>query len=192
VLESGLIVNRLAKMIGLPEAEIRKELGRRIKPPAEPVRNDRTQGGLPATDWGEGLYAYAQREILEVLLNEPGLYHNVEQGISQDIFDVPALAQIASILWGVIQSDEDFSLSRVLALVESVQIGERIVELQQVGEKKGNYHARLMDALETLRRRQDHPGNVRTNRAAPSAGSPAEAGGPHRQRNPNSMGILKG
>jgi len=193
VLESGLIVNKLAKMIGLPEVEIRKELGKRIKQPSAPVRTDgRTQDGVLATDWGEGLYAYAQREIIEVLLNEPGLYHNIGQNISQDVFDVPALAQIASILWDVIQSNEDFSLSRVLARAETVEIGERIVELQQVGEKKGNYHPRLMDALETLRRRQDHPGSVRTDPTAPSAGSATAAGGPHRQRNPNSMGIMKG
>ncbi len=42
VLESGLIVNKLAKMIGLPEAEIRKELGRRIKAP--PSRSAPTAG----------------------------------------------------------------------------------------------------------------------------------------------------
>ena len=193
VLESGLIVNKLAKMIGLSETEIRKELGRRIRPASQPARTDgRTVDALQATDWGQGLHAYAQREILEILLNEPGLYHNIEQGISQDLFDVPALAQIAAILWDIIQSDEDFSLSRVLARAESVEIGERIVELQRVGEKKGNYHPRLMDALETLRHRQDQPGNVRTSIAALSASSPAAPGGPHRQRNPNSMGIMKG
>jgi len=121
------------------------------------------------------------------LLNEPGLYPHVAHNLSKDLFDVPALAQIASILWDIIQSDEDFSLSRVLARAESVEIGERIVELQRVGEKKGNYHSRLMDALETLRRRQDW-----TSPAALSASAPAAPGRPHRQRNPNSMGLMKG
>jgi DNA primase len=193
VLERGLIVNKLAKMIGLGEAEIRKELDRRIKPASPPVRTDgRASGTLQTTDWGQGFYAYAQRDIIEVLLNEPGLYHSVGQSISQDLFDVPALAQVASILLDVVQSDEDFSLSRVLARAESVEIGERIVELQRVGEKKGNYHSRLTDALEALRRRQGRPGDVRTNDAALSTSLSAVAGGPHRQRNPNSMGIMKG
>ena len=58
VLERGLIVNRLAKMIGMSEAEIRKELDRRIKPPSEPVRTDgRPAGALQTTDWGQGLHA---------------------------------------------------------------------------------------------------------------------------------------
>ncbi len=109
VLERGLIVNRLAKMIGMGEAEIRKELDRRIKPPSEPVRTDgRTAGALQTTDWGQGLYASAQREILEVLLNEPGLFHRVEQEVSQDLFDVPVLGQIASILLDVVRVRRGF------------------------------------------------------------------------------------
>jgi len=193
VLERGLIVNRLAKMIGLEEAEIRKELDRRIKPPSQTVRTDgRSPNAVQTTDWGEGLYASAQREILEVLLNDPGLFHSVEPSVSQDLFDVPALAEIASILLEVIRSDEDFSLSRVLARAESVEVGERIVELQRVGEEKGNYHSRLVPALDVLRRRQDRPAGVRTNAAASSANSPLPPDGPPRRRNPHSLGILKG
>jgi DNA primase len=190
VLERGLIVNRLAKMIGMGEAEIRKELDRRIKPPSEPVRTDgRTAGALQTTDWGEGLYASAQREILEVLLNEPGLFHRVEQEVSQDLFDVPVLGQIASILLDVVRSDEDFSLGSVLARAESVEMGERIVELQRVGEEKGNYHSRFMDALGVLRERPDRSGNVRTNEAAARANSLPAAGGPPSRQHPHSIGI---
>jgi DNA primase len=191
VLESGLIVNKLAKMIGLGEAEIRKELDRRIKRPSEPVRTDaRTEGASRPIDWGQGLYAAAQREILEVLLNEPGLFPGVEQNVSQDLFDVPILAQIASILWDVIRSEEDFSLSRVLARAESVEIAEGIVELQRVGEGKANYHSRLVDALEVLRRRQDRFGGVRTNEAVLRVNSLPPAGGPPSRQNPHSIGIV--
>jgi DNA primase len=190
VLERGLIVNRLAKMIGLDEAEIRKELDRRIRPPSQAVRTDgRTPDALQTTDWGEGLYASAQREILEVLLNEPGLFLGVQQSITEDLFDVPVLAQIASMLFDVIRSDEDFSVSRVLARAESVQIGERIVELQRIGEGKGNYHSRLLDALEVLRRRQDRSGRVRTNEAISRVNSSPAAGGPPGRQNPHSIGI---
>ena len=146
---------------------------------------------MQTTDWGQGLYASAQREILEVLLNEPGLFHGVEHNISLDLFDVPVLAQIAEIVLDVVRSDEDFSLSRVLARAESVQIGERIVELQRVGEEKGNYHSRLVDAINVLRR-QDRLAGVRTNEAALRANSPRPAGGPPGRQNPHSIGIVKG
>ncbi|MCL5279703.1 MAG: DNA primase [Planctomycetes bacterium] len=190
VLESGLIVNKLAKMIGLPEAEIRKELGRRIKPPAEPVRTDgRAVDGSSVTDWGEGLSAAAQREVLEVLLNEPGLFHRVEPGVSQDLFDVPVLAQIAAILLEVIQSEEDFSLSRVLARAESVEIGERIVELQRVGEEKGNYPSRLADALRVLHGRSGRGADARTSLAVAEVNSARPAGGSPGRQHPHSIGI---
>jgi DNA primase len=189
VLESGLIVNKVAKMIGLPEAEIRKELARRLRPPAEPVHHGRTPDGSPAPDWGEGLHAVAQREVLEVLLNEPGLFHRVEPGVSQDLFDVPVLAQIASILLEVIRSDEDFSLSRVLARVESVETGERIVELQRVGEEKGNYPSRLADALRVLHGRRNRDGDVRTSPAVPGVIAAPPVGPAPGRQHPHSIGI---
>lgn len=190
VLERGLIVNRLAKMIGLGEAEIRKELDRRIKPAAEPARTDgRAMQAVQTAHWGKGLPAAAQREILEVLLNEPGLSHSVEPKVSLDLFDVPALTQIASLLLDVIGSDEDFSLGRVLARVESVEMGERIVELQRVGEEKGNYHSRLVDALAILRPRREQAGSVRTTETAGPADATPAAGEPRRRQNPHSIGI---
>ena len=171
VLESGLIVNKLAKMIGLPEAEIRKELDRRIKPPSEPVRTDgRTQDGLPTTDWGQGLYAACPA-------GDPGGPAQRTRSLPQrragrlaGSLRCAGLAQIASILLDVIRSEEDFSLSRVLARAESVEIGERIVELQRVGEEKGNYHFAPGRCPGRACAAQGHRGDVRTNAAVPGCG----------------------
>lgn len=188
VLESGLIVNRLARMIGLNESEIRKELDRRLKPASGPVRGDGPAARV--TDWGQGLHASAQREILEVLLNEPGLFHGVDQAITPDLFDVPLLAPIAAILLDAVRSEEDFSLGAVLARVESVEIGERIVELQRVGEEKGNYHSRLVDALRVLRRGPDHGAGVRTHDGALGPDAHPSAEQPVGRQNPHSLGIV--
>jgi DNA primase len=191
VVESGLIVNRLARMIGLNEAEIRRELGRRARQAPELGRAEGRHGDTgQAIDWGQGLYAAAQREILEVLLNEPALFHNVDQNVSQDLFEVPILTRIASILFDVIRSKEDFSLGCVLARTESVEMAEGIVELQRVGEEKGNYHSRLVDALEVLRRRKDRAGGVRTSVAASGGDSAPAASGPSGRQNPHSIGIV--
>jgi DNA primase len=188
VLESGLIVNRLARMIGLNESEIRKELDRRIKPASGPARG--AGPAAPVTDWGQGLRASAQREILEVLLNEPGLFHGVDQAIAPDLFDVPSLAPIAAILLDSVQSGDDFSLGAVLARVESVEVGERIVELQRVGEEKGNYHSRLVDALRVLRRRPDHSAGVRTHGGGLGQDSHPSAEQPAGRQNPHSLGMV--
>jgi DNA primase len=189
VLESGLVINKVAKIIGLREAEIRSELGRRVKQSSGSARDQaRNEGALQAVDC-QGLHAVAQREVLEVLLNEPGLAHGIERGITQDMFDVPILSQIASVLLDVIQSDEDFSVGQVLARTESVELAECIMELQRVGEEKGNHHSRLVDALEVLHRRKQQRADVRTNRTD-SHGDSLNPDGEHPGRqNPHSIGI---
>jgi hypothetical protein len=109
--------------------------------------------------------------------------------VSQDLFDVPVLGEIASILLDVVRSDEDFALSRVLARAESVEMGERIVELQRVGEAKGNYPSRFVAALDVLRGRQNRSGDVRTNEADGQAKTPPVTGGPLGRQHPHSIGI---
>jgi DNA primase len=153
VLDSGLIVNRLSKIIGLSAREINADLGKRMERALRtvPSAQDRPVGG-EKIDWGKGLGAAAQREVLEVLINEPGLYHQVEREISERLFDVPVLRQIAGLLLDVVRSDEDFSVNLLLARTESVTLAECLVELQTVGEEKGNYLSRLNDALDVLSR----------------------------------------
>jgi len=59
VLESGLIVNKLAKMIGLREEDIRKELDRRARQSPGSGMAEAQRSVARATDWGQGLYACA-------------------------------------------------------------------------------------------------------------------------------------
>lgn len=190
-LESGVFINKLTKVIGLDAKEIHEELQRRVRRLSGATRRETPRTDtLETVDWGQGLYAVAQREVLEVLLNEPGLFHAVDPRITEDLFDVPILTQIASILLEVIRSDEDFSVNRVLAQTESVVLGECIVELQQVGEGKGNHHSRLMDALEVLRRRRGRAADVRTNGTVSSVPLRESPDGRSGRQNPHSIGIV--
>jgi len=191
VTESGAFVHKVAKIIGSSPKDLYHELERRQQRVAGAAANEarRAEAG-PTVDWGQGLYAAAQREILEVLLNEPGLFHAVEQSITEDLFDVPVLRQVASILFGVIRSDEDFSINRVLIHTESPEIAQCLVELQRVGEEKGNYHPRLTDALAVLgRQKRRMNGDVRTNRSGPRVISSEPASGRPGRQNPHSIGL---
>jgi DNA primase len=189
LIESGAVIARVARIIGFMERDVRRELARQAKPVSDPAGAADHEGAARTVDWGQGLAAVAQREILEVLLNEPGLFHSVRQSVSEDLFDVPILSQIAAILLGIIRSDEEFSLSRVLARTESVEMAECIVELQQVGEKKGNYHSRLVDALQVLDRSKRRVPDVRTHGPVARDDSPKAAPEPPRRQNPHSIGI---
>ena len=102
------------------------------------------------------IIAAAQKEILEVLLNEPGFYETSKQKITTDLFDVPILKQIAVILLEMLNEKPSVSLTEILARVESVEAGNLVVELAESGEKKGNFQTRLNGALEALQQYQQH------------------------------------
>jgi len=191
VAESGAFVHKVAKIIGLAPRDLYAELNRRRQRVATTSgAESRRAEGSQAVDWGQGLYAAAQKEILEVLLNEPGLFHSIEQDITEDLFDVPILSRIASTLFELLRSGEDFTINRVLARVESPELGQSIVELQQIGEGKGCYDRRLDDALGILRRRKDRTdGDVRTQTTGPRVDSTGIPRGRPGRQNPHSIGL---
>jgi DNA primase len=159
-IDRGLILNRLSKVIGLDSKEINAELRRRISRIAKAERRDVEGQKVQNRDYGQGLSAAAQREILEVLLNEPKLFEMVRGNITADAFDVPILKQMATIVFEALNSDTNPSLRQMLARAESVEVGEAFVDLAEVGEKKGNLKARLTGALGVL---QLHTAQRRTN-----------------------------
>lgn len=160
-LDCGLRVNQISKIVGLDTKRINAELNVRLKRAARTA--SRNAGNVQARkiDYGRGRFAAAQREVLEVLLNEPELYETVKQKITAELFDVSILGQIAEILFEKLDKNNKTSLREVLAEIESVQLGNSVMELAQTGEEKGNYQARLAGALDTVERyrgrNQDEP-----------------------------------
>jgi DNA primase len=191
VAESGAFIHKVAKIVGLNSKDLYRELSRRKQRVAGASANEARRADAPqAVDWGQGLHAAAQREVLEVLLNEPGLFHAVEQNITEDLFDVPILRRVVSVLFDVIRSDEDYTINRVLAHTESPEVARCIVELQQVGQEKGNHLPRLTDALAILGRQKGRfAGDDRTQRAGPRTGYVEGARGRPGRQNPHSIGL---
>ncbi len=186
MLESGLLVNKVAKIIGLDPKEVNADVNKRIERLSQSKQRQET---TEAVDWGQGLHAAAQREILEVLLNEPGLFHSIEREITENLFDIPILREIAAILFEILRSDEDFALRAVLARTESVQLGDCMIELQEVGERKGNYRSRLIDALDALNRYKDRSATIGTGGTRNGSGFSGVGEGLPDRRNPHSIGM---
>jgi DNA primase len=157
-IDRGLIVNRLSSIIGTGTKEINAELCRRIERVAKTASYHDTIGvknqKVQSVDFGEGFFAAAQREILEVLLNEPKLFEIVKQKITAEDFDVPILKQIATILFETLNTNIEAQLTEILAKAEAVEAGGVIVGLAQAGEEKGNYQSRLTGALDAIQRYQ--------------------------------------
>ena len=115
--------------------------------PSTKMENQKVQ----RLDLGQGVFAAAQREILEVLLNEPKLFENIKQEITPDSFDVPILGRVAAVLFESLNSGET-SLSAILARAETVDLGNALAELAVAGEEKGNFRSRLNGAIEVMHR----------------------------------------
>ncbi len=153
-IDHGLIVNRISKIIGLETKQINSELNKRLRQAARTASYNTEGKQSQIIDYGHGFFAAAQREVLEVLLNEPGLFEIVKQKITPDIFDVPISRQIAELLFEMLNHNINTSLAEILAKVESVELGNCLVELSQTGEQKGNFQARLTGALDAFERHQ--------------------------------------
>lgn len=189
VLDVGLRVNQISRIIGLDGREINVELNRRVRRAERTANYDRPERVATNVDYGQGLLAAAQREVLEVLLNEPGRFEDVRGKITAESFDVPILGQVAAILFKTLAEDGEATLSAVLARTESVELGNCVMELAAAGEQKGNFGKRLAGALGTIERCRMEKQNGR----AGSAEDPKEyLRKAHEQagKNPHSVGMV--
>ena len=153
-IDLGLRVNQISRIIGLDSRQINAELNRRLQRTARAAGYARGSLSVQAIDYGQGLAAAAQREMLEVLLNEPALYGSMPRKIPLSVFEVPILAQVAAVLFETLDAGAEVSLNQILARVESVELGNCITELAQAGLEKGNFESRLADAMKTIARYQ--------------------------------------
>ena len=150
-IDLGLRVNQISRIIGLDSRQINAELNNRIRRALRAASYESRSENVPGVDYGQGRFAVAQREVLEVLLNEPKLYETVKQKITADVFDVPVLGQVAAILFETLDGDINAPLKEILARTESVDFGNCIMELAATGQKKGNFDSRLAGALGAIK-----------------------------------------
>jgi len=157
VVDRGLIVNRLSAVLGVDGRQIDGDLRRRVEAIAKGPSRDKRPEQDPDEAWGKGLSVAAQREVLEVLLNAPGLFDRANGRLRADAFTSPPLRQIADVVFARLEqggaevSGESFA-KQLLARTESVEMARAIAELAEVGEEKGNYESRLQGALQMLTR----------------------------------------
>jgi DNA primase len=157
VVDLGLIVNRLSRVLGIDGREIYTDLRRRVEALAKGPSRDNVQPQGLSEALGNGLSAMAQREVLEVLMNEPRLFHEVRERITVDVFTVPLLRQVAEAVYAWLdQAGLEISgkslAKQILARTESVEIAKAVSELAEVGQRKGNHQSRLEGALQVLTR----------------------------------------
>ncbi len=189
-IETGLIVNKVAGIVGVDGNQIGRELTKRIARVQNATRADAAQHTARSLDLGAGLVARAQREVLEVLLNDPSLFETSREALSADVFTVPALRQVATVLFEALEADPQASLRTVLSRVESEHLANLIVTLQAEGENKRNFESRLKDALIVIDRHRIRDSKPRPTNIQDHPQLLQRAAGDDGKENPHSVGML--
>ncbi|MCB9849743.1 MAG: DNA primase [Phycisphaerales bacterium] len=171
-IQQGLIVNQLAQLLSLPGPDVHKLLldaerdVRRAQPvdagPVATVAGDapvatlsgvddagaRGFPSMPASDMEQA----ALTVILQVLLNEPGLYADVA-----DVFDPGRIVEartrrIAEVTHRLCEDVGEFQLGEVLSKFHDIADARWLTELVYRGERVGNFASTAADAADRLRR----------------------------------------
>ncbi len=151
-IEKGLIVNRIASIIGLEAKQINNLLAKLITRAKRAAAYQSQEQKFGPVDLGQGGFAVAQRQVIEVLLNRADLFESVKNRITPELFDVPVLRQIAQILFKLLKKKPKTTVTEILAETDSVELANVIVELERQGGEKGNFESSLDDAVEAMHR----------------------------------------
>jgi hypothetical protein len=153
-IQTGLLVNQLSQVVSVAPEELHEHL----------TRISRRSGGRfyqKATGVGESESANktararnaqqeALRQVMEVLLNEPAYYGAVAEVFEPGLYEDPALAALAKGLKEELESDREFRVADLIGRFESPAFGQLITELQDRGEKRGNYDAVIAGVIDCL------------------------------------------
>jgi len=92
----------------------------------------------------------AFREILEVLVAEPGYIPMVSETFSPADFEPEVCREIADKLWKCSEKLGEFSLSELLGTVEEPDLADIITHLYKEGSRKGNFAKTLEEAMRCI------------------------------------------
>lgn len=160
-IRQGLLVNRLAGLLGLPADQLSRQMARLARqfPRASAVQTEDPSAPTEATSVG---LLRAQRMILEVLIAQPDHFEHVARHLGPEDFTDPLLGAVAREVWRLGAADA-LSLEGLLAVQAGPQWGGLVTDLSVSAEERGNYDATLAGAMELIEhgRRREHLAELR-------------------------------
>ena len=142
-LASNLIIARLAKLTGIDNTALKQQLRQRASTAQRQQGFVQENSRVVSRDTGNGFFAKAQQELLEVLICEPGQFEKIQKKISPEMFDVPILKLIAEKLFEVIAENNENVFQKTLALLESTDESQLFTDLEAKGSEKENCDQRI-------------------------------------------------
>ncbi|MHC4295214.1 MAG: toprim domain-containing protein, partial [Planctomycetota bacterium] len=150
----GQLAQHIAHLLNVPAADLQQQmrrLGRRI------TRSSRKREDEDAGQGAGDPSDLAQREVLEVLVNQGELFDLAAEQLDLADFTNEQYRRIASVLWTV-GKDGRINLDELLASEELSGAGPLLTDLANCGQRRGNHEQTLGDAVEHLlylRQRQE-------------------------------------
>ena len=146
-LARGLVVSKLSGIIGMDVSSIERlihQMNSRATRNASYAVKDQT---VVSVDMGNGYFAKAQHEIIEVLVSSPGLYRKVSAVMKAEDFTVPVLREIAAPLFEMLESDREFDLLELMGRIESTTTSGVLAAMSDIGNSKGDVRKRITGAV---------------------------------------------
>ncbi len=155
-IQRGLVLNELGRLLAVRTEELHRHLahaGRRIaarKSSKSQEASGDADGPVPLTTFGAEQRAL--REILEVLLNEPGYYEQACESFDAERFEDPVLRAVGKTVSEMAQEFGEFDVGEVIVRLEEPEYARVITDLHHAGQARQNY-ARTIESA--CRRIQD-------------------------------------
>ncbi len=140
-----LVLTRLSDLLGLSAGRVEAELKKFMKKSSFSDSASQNKGPM------RNYIIEAQREILEVLLNEPGLLAEHSGEVTASLFSDPDCREIAEVLLGFLNAGIEPTAAQLCGRIESPEVTNQVLELQEKGAERGHFRLRLEQAVEVLR-----------------------------------------
>jgi len=149
-IQRGLVVTRLANLLSVPAEQLAYQLQRLRR--RLPLRTRYAGGDSFASPLPEPQSATeaAYRELLEVLLAEPGYVAAVKDLVKPAEFSPQPLDRIAGLVWKCFEELGEFTLAELLGYCPDAGLSDVITELQASGVRRGNFARTVEDAIRCI------------------------------------------
>jgi DNA primase len=144
------LAQHIAHMVNIPAAEVQQQM-RRLGRKVRPIQSARQPG---AGKTPIGVTMDPERVVLEVLLDEPGLFDHAAERIDPADFHDALLRSLAERIWPLGMNGR-LSLDELLATEEMVSFAPILTELSLAGQRRGNHQRSLEDAVGRILHRKE-------------------------------------
>jgi DNA primase len=175
-IQRGLILNQVAKLLGLPSEEAHRLM--RAIPRARPAATGSPQKVRPPQVGAraDGVSA-AMTDLFGVLLNEPSYFTAVESVFDPGLIADRATSQIAKAFVEAAREGSYAGVSAFIGRFESVDAARIISDIQSAAEQRGNYAATVEGAVRSIQRFHDDRRCDQMEAEFRAAVAPSEVGG---------------